>query len=64
MAARALLDRNPSPERREIEDALAGNLCRCTGYQKIVEAVEGAAAMLRGEEWTPPRAALYGEPGP
>jgi len=39
MAARALLDRNPAPDRSEVEDALGGVLCRCTGYAKIVDAV-------------------------
>jgi carbon-monoxide dehydrogenase small subunit len=39
LSAKALLDRNPRPEGREIREALSGNLCRCTGYQKIVEAV-------------------------
>jgi aerobic-type carbon monoxide dehydrogenase small subunit (CoxS/CutS family) len=43
LAARALLDENPSPDRDHIRAALAGNLCRCTGYSKIVEAVELAA---------------------
>jgi len=43
MAAEALLRRNPHPSRDEIKTALAGNLCRCTGYVKIIEAVEGAA---------------------
>jgi len=43
MAAKALLDENPRPSRQEIVDALSGNLCRCTGYAKIVEAVERAA---------------------
>jgi carbon-monoxide dehydrogenase small subunit len=47
MAAKSLLDRNPDPTRAEIEDALAGNLCRCTGYVPIVEAIEQAAAMMR-----------------
>ncbi|MDX1502044.1 MAG: (2Fe-2S)-binding protein [Thermoanaerobaculia bacterium] len=64
LTARALLDENPSPRRDEIEQALAGNLCRCTGYHKIVEAIEGAAAIERGEEWTPPREMLYGAPVP
>ena len=39
VTAKALLDNNPTPTRREIREALAGNLCRCTGYQKIVDAV-------------------------
>ena len=44
MTARALLDENPTPTRDEIVDALRGNICRCTGYVKIVEAVQAAAA--------------------
>lgn len=40
LTARSLLDKNPHPSRKEIEDGLAGNLCRCTGYTKIIEAVE------------------------
>jgi len=44
MAARQLLDEEPDPDEERIRHALAGNLCRCTGYQKIVEAVELAAA--------------------
>ncbi len=47
LAARALLDTNPAPTRDEIKDALSGNLCRCTGYLKIYEAVEMAAERLR-----------------
>jgi aerobic carbon-monoxide dehydrogenase small subunit len=43
MTATALLDENPSPNRDQIIDALKGNLCRCTGYKKIVEAVEDVA---------------------
>ena len=43
LATAALLDRSPTPSRRDIEQALAGHACRCTGYVKIVEAVEGAA---------------------
>ena len=50
MTAKALLDRNPSPTKEEIKSATAGNLCRCTGYQQIVEAIEGAAAKLREEK--------------
>ncbi|MBP9146249.1 MAG: (2Fe-2S)-binding protein [Thermoanaerobaculia bacterium] len=66
MTAKALLAGNPAPARAEIRAALAGNLCRCTGYIKILEAVEGAAAELRGESWTPERESLYGtkEPSP
>jgi 4-hydroxybenzoyl-CoA reductase subunit gamma len=43
MAAEALLRRNPAPSEAEIRGALAGNLCRCTGYVKIIEAVQAAA---------------------
>ncbi len=42
VAARALLDRNPHPTQHAVREALAGNLCRCTGYQKIVDAVVAA----------------------
>lgn len=42
MTARALLDKNPCPSREEIREAISGNLCRCTGYQKIVDAIEAA----------------------
>jgi aerobic-type carbon monoxide dehydrogenase small subunit (CoxS/CutS family) len=64
MAAKALLAESASPSRDEIRGALAGNLCRCTGYIKILEAVEGAAAMLRGESWEAPRESLYGSAEP
>ncbi len=49
LAAKALLDENPSPTEAEVREALAGVLCRCTGYVKPVEAVLRAAAILRGE---------------
>ncbi len=49
MAAKALLDDNPRPTRDEIREALAGTLCRCTGYAKMIDAVEEAARVLRGE---------------
>jgi len=47
VAAKALLDNNPDPTETEIRYALAGNLCRCTGYDKIVRAVDAAAKELR-----------------
>ena len=50
LTAKELLDANPSPSREEIQEAISSNLCRCTGYQTIVEAVETAAARIRGAE--------------
>ncbi|HEY6822493.1 MAG TPA: (2Fe-2S)-binding protein [Burkholderiales bacterium] len=50
MTAKALLERNPHPTKQEIKEATAGNLCRCTGYQQIVEAIEDAAAKLSLEK--------------
>jgi xanthine dehydrogenase molybdenum-binding subunit len=49
MKAEALLRRSPAPARDEIAHALAGNLCRCTGYVKVIDAIERAAAVRRGE---------------
>ena len=49
IAAKALLDRNPDPSEEEIRYGLAGNLCRCTGYDKIVRAVQAAAKEMNGE---------------
>ena len=49
----ALLDENPEPSKDEIKDAIEGNLCRCTGYQQIVEAVEMAAESKRSGESVP-----------
>jgi carbon-monoxide dehydrogenase small subunit len=49
MTAKALLERNPNPSKEEIKEATAGNLCRCTGYNQIVESIEDAAAKLRAE---------------
>ncbi len=47
LSAKSLLETNPKPSRDEIRDALAGNLCRCTGYSKILDAVELAAGRMR-----------------
>lgn len=60
LAASTLLEHNPSPSRSEIREALSGNLCRCTGYVKIFEAVELAAAKLRGEPCEPSRECTHG----
>ena len=60
LAAQALLQEQPSPSRQAIKDALAGNLCRCTGYVKIYEAVELAAARMRGEAAEVGRESVYG----
>ena len=50
LVAEELLKKSPSPSRAEIQEALSGNLCRCTGYIKIYEAVELAAARIRGDQ--------------
>jgi len=60
LAAEALLKETPAPTRHEIKLALSGNLCRCTGYIKIYEAIELAAARMRGESAEPVRETLYG----
>ena len=49
LSAKALLDANPAPTEPDIRHAIAGNLCRCTGYGKIVEAIAAAAASIRGQ---------------
>ena len=64
MVAKALLEESPEPDLPEIKEALSGNLCRCTGYIKILQAVEGAAALQRGEDWEAPRESLHGLPEP
>jgi carbon-monoxide dehydrogenase small subunit len=48
LSSKALLDGNPSPTEEEIRWGLSGNLCRCTGYQKIVEAVQDASQKMKG----------------
>jgi len=50
LSAKALLEENPKPTETDIRTALSGNLCRCTGYQKIVEAIEEAAHTMSGTE--------------
>ena len=60
LTAEALLAANARPSRDDIKQALAGNLCRCTGYIKIYEAVELAAARMRGEDARPAPETLYG----
>jgi carbon-monoxide dehydrogenase small subunit len=48
LAAKSLLDKQPDPSRGDIEEGLSGNLCRCTGYTKIIEAVERAVREMQG----------------
>ena len=50
MAGKALIDRDPDPSEKEIKKAIRGNVCRCTGYKKIITGIRRAAAILRGEE--------------
>ena len=64
MTAKALLEADPRPDEQTIREALSGTLCRCTGYHKIIQAVEGAAALLAGEDWEPPQEVLFGSPLP
>lgn len=54
MTAKVLLDENPSPTEEQIRRAISGNLCRCTGYTKIVGAIARSASVMRGETSTPP----------
>ncbi len=48
LSATSLLEKNPHPTEQEVRQALSGNLCRCTGYQKIVEAVQEASRRMKG----------------
>jgi carbon-monoxide dehydrogenase small subunit len=61
LTAKALLDEKKKPTRDQIKEALAGNLCRCTGYIKIYEAVELAAARMRGEKAEIKPESIYGK---
>jgi aerobic-type carbon monoxide dehydrogenase small subunit (CoxS/CutS family) len=60
LTAKALLEDIPQPSREQIKEALAGNICRCTGYIKIYEAVELAAARMAGKPAEPSNESLYG----
>ncbi len=53
MVAEALLEKEPNPGDEQIAEALSGNICRCTGYNRIIEAVKWAAAKQRGDDWKP-----------
>jgi aerobic-type carbon monoxide dehydrogenase small subunit (CoxS/CutS family) len=60
LAAKELLEKDPRPTRDDIRETLSGNLCRCTGYIKIYEAVELAAARMRGEEMELSKESIFG----
>ena len=61
MVAEALLEREAQPDDDQIKEALSGNICRCTGYNRIIEAVKWAAAMQRGDDWRPDEALFMGD---
>lgn len=60
LTAKVLLEGTPQPSREQIKEALAGNICRCTGYIKIFEAVELAAARMAGKPAEPSKESIYG----
>jgi len=60
MLAEALLEKEPEPDDEQIAEALSGNICHCTGYNRISEAVKGAAAIQRGDDWRPDEALFTG----
>ena len=63
MAGKALIDRNPDPSEEEIRKAIRGNICRCTGYRKIIDGIKLAASILRGETKMDPGAEKGGSRG-
>ena len=60
LTAKVLLEKTAQPSREQIKEALAGNICRCTGYIKIFEAVELAAARMAGKPAQPSKESIYG----
>ena len=64
MVAEALLQRESEPDDEQIAEALSGNICRCTGYKRIIEAVKWAAAKKRGDDWRPDEALFMGHEVP
>jgi len=62
MSAKALLDKNPNPDEAEIKHAIAGNLCRCTGYVQIIDSIKSVSGFYREE--AKPVAAWHGHGGP
>lgn len=64
MVAEALLAKEPEPDDDQIKEALSGNICRCTGYSRIIEAVKWAAAKQRGDDWRPDATLFTGSPIP
>ena len=60
MVAEALLAKETEPDDEQITEALSGNICRCTGYNRIIEAVKWAAAKRRGDDWRPDEALFMG----
>jgi xanthine dehydrogenase iron-sulfur cluster and FAD-binding subunit A len=65
IASQALLNENNNPTRDEIAEAIEGNLCRCTGYQQIIDSIEAAAVLHRGEgEASSPASDPHPDPHP
>ena len=64
MSASALLERNPDPSPEEVADAIEGNLCRCTGYQQIVESILEAAKLVQDGHRTAPTSDAHSDPHP